>query len=130
MSATTGVEHSPSGHPLPSCLDFTEFKDYLKDTRKLDDTVILTLNKTDGSPEQCAPVWNRFLSMYAYRERIIRQCIVETDRELQRQPEDAMMIKARSSFLNSELRVEDILRLQVMKIFKTKCPGFKPEVPR
>jgi hypothetical protein len=118
--------------PIPPCSDFIEFKDWLKDIRRLDDSLIFFLNKADNSPAQCEEIWKNMLNIYRIRNNAIRNCILakqsEVD-ELSKTQASSIRISTvnhQLGFLKTELGVEDILRNQGRALTKSKCGGFRP----
>jgi len=120
---------------IPSCSDVTEFTSFLLSSRKSDDNIILSLNKTDGSINQCSQLWKQFLETYAFREKQIQKCISEVevltsgsevlDNNL-KSTKHFSPLPRQLSFLKSELEIDSILKTRAIKLFKIKCPGFRP----
>ncbi len=116
------LEFSPEGLYVPPCSEIILFKDYLRDSRKMDDNLILTLNKTDGSPSQCQKIYNQWLDSHLFREKHIQKCLEENTNIKESSTPNSW--KKDASFLQSQMGVEQILRDTARKHFKTKCPGF------
>jgi hypothetical protein len=117
---------SPDGVyvPSPCTEDFVKFKDFLRDSRKNDDYLLLNLNKTDGSPEQCQVIWKQLSEIYLFRENRLNMCIHDVEKETD--PQNTLYEKQKLSFLRSEFGVEKIQRGDTIKQFRNKCRGFNP----
>lgn len=114
---------------MPPCADFDDFKDWLIKTRKEHDNILFALNKTDGTPQNCSPIWDALWKNSRQREENINKCVEYYENALQNINESArdyLTLKKRCSFLKSERDIEEILRDKAEQDFKRKCRGFKP----
>eukprot|EP01114_Cavostelium_apophysatum_P008067 TRINITY_DN20339_c0_g1_i1.p1 TRINITY_DN20339_c0_g1~~TRINITY_DN20339_c0_g1_i1.p1 ORF type:complete len:139 (-),score=5.98 TRINITY_DN20339_c0_g1_i1:205-621(-) len=128
---------------VPSCSEFTEFTHFLTTNRKLDDNIIFPLNKLNYS-SQCEDLWKVFETARTTRVRSIQNCIQEIEAsspakepapihsstKMIRPPTDFNLHQRQTSFLKSELEIEDILRSKAIKTFKSRCPGFQASTQR
>lgn len=135
----TTTSHNMSTHNeyIPPCSEFTEFQDWLTLSRRLsDDNLVFTLNKTNGSAEQCGAVWDTLVSVYNVRQERLKECIRYTEHKLENEQSSTPTRSKFShdrrqlSWLKSSLSVEEILHDKSIKQFKMKCPGFVPILPQ
>jgi len=147
MLHTTFLNSPEQNNYVPPCSEFTEFANFLKESRKItDDNLILVLNKTNGTLEQCADVWKQLIAIHEQRWNHIQNCmhelqtrIVSLEENSRKSSENnlnssishltAFQEKNQLARLRGELKVEEILQDQALKLFKTKCKGLQPQLP-
>jgi hypothetical protein len=64
---------------IPPCKEYVDFERYLRESRKIDDNIILVLNKTDGTKDQCSTLWGKLEGIHQERNTAIRNCIRELE---------------------------------------------------
>eukprot|EP01120_Amphizonella_sp_Union-15-10_P013363 TRINITY_DN6188_c0_g1_i1.p1 TRINITY_DN6188_c0_g1~~TRINITY_DN6188_c0_g1_i1.p1 ORF type:complete len:149 (-),score=23.06 TRINITY_DN6188_c0_g1_i1:73-519(-) len=113
-----------------SCEDFKVFKNFLKEKRKLEDTINIELNKLNNEPERCKQLWKTLISLHEFRKSSIKRCINFTEFFMERltneggDKREVYMARAQINFLHTELKVENVLRDSVAKAFKSKCSSY------
>ncbi|GAA5810104.1 hypothetical protein MFLAVUS_003523 [Mucor flavus] len=130
---STKRELSPS-----VCFNFSFFKDFMKDLRRVDDNVINRLNgaatQVDGS---CSEFFKQMSEAYAKRDEAIDYCLKLMDEDLAKKSkklqEDPDDFEVKNSIftqesvrqsISNERFVEEIVRERTLQVFKNKCRAF------
>ncbi|KAI8388457.1 caffeine-induced death protein 2 [Radiomyces spectabilis] len=126
-------ELSPS-----TCFNFSFFKDYMRELRKVDDTITLRLNSTDTTSEQaCAQFFKDLADAYTKREHAVNYCLKIMDeqidakyKKLSEDPDDfdtqnsVFADETKRRQVANERMVEEIVRDRTLQVFKSKCRVF------
>ncbi|KAI7898134.1 caffeine-induced death protein 2 [Cokeromyces recurvatus] len=121
-----------------TCFNFSFFKEYMKELRKVDDNIINRLNSTSTQSEgACADFFKQISNAYAKRDEAIDYCLKLMDQDLEKKnkkleedPDDFDVknsIFTRESMrqsVSNERFVEEIIRERTLQVFKTKCRSF------
>ncbi|PRP88287.1 coiled-coil domain-containing protein [Planoprotostelium fungivorum] len=125
---------------VPPCEDYTEFQSYIRDSRRVaDDTLVFTINRSDGSPKECEAIYKTLQQIHQFRIDNISRCLQfyedrlnlsQTESSGKERPNSITNIKRGKqvnnfdrkavAFLKSERGVEEILKEQSSKILKAK----------
>ncbi|KAG2193347.1 caffeine-induced death protein 2 [Mucor mucedo] len=121
-----------------TCFNFSFFKDFMKELRRVDDNVINRLNSNGTHAEGvCSDFFKQMTEAYAKRDEAINYCLKLMDedldkknRKLQEDPDDFEVKNSiftqesvRQSISN-ERYVEEIIRDRTLQVFKNKCRAF------
>ncbi|KAJ1992660.1 hypothetical protein H4R33_000933 [Dimargaris cristalligena] len=118
-----------------TCLNLSHFKEFMKELRRIDDNIILRMNKTDThSDGACAEFFTNLSRAYTQRDKAIDYCLGVVDKKLENQQEalsknpndyDAQNSlyyqETKRRWIYNERTVEDIVRARSLKVFKDKC---------
>ncbi|KAI8333208.1 caffeine-induced death protein 2 [Choanephora cucurbitarum] len=121
-----------------TCFNFSFFKDYMKELRRVDDNIINRLNSTATQTEgACADFFKQMSEAYYKRDEAIDYCLKLMDEDLEKQnkklqedPDDFSVknhIFTQESMrqsVSNERFVEEIVRERTLQVFKTKCRSF------
>ncbi|XP_056410429.1 protein MIX23 isoform X2 [Hyla sarda] len=132
---------APSGEV--SCEDFSEFQEFLRVMRTIDDRIVYELNTTvptasfagkiDAS-QTCQQLYESLRDAHRSREKAIKSCISQTSINVNRYQEErrrelenlTLMRQLRKEqtklkLLQSELNVEEVVNDRSWKIFHERC---------
>ncbi|ORZ13952.1 caffeine-induced death protein 2 [Absidia repens] len=121
-----------------SCSNFSFFKEFMKDLRRVDDNIINGLNSTDTHSENaCGDFFNQLATAYKKREDAVTYCLNVMDSEIDRKSDilqnDPDDLDTQSSLFSDETKrrlianemiVEGIVRNRTIEVFKSKCHVF------
>ncbi|GAN01229.1 hypothetical protein MBANPS3_006779 [Mucor bainieri] len=120
------------------CFNFSFFKDFMKEFRKVDDNIINRLNSTSTQAEGvCGEFFKQMSEAYAQRDQAIDYCLKLMDedldkknRKLQEDPDDfdvknsIFTQESMRQSVSNERYVEEIIRERTLQVFKNKCRAF------
>lgn len=120
-----------------SCDDFGLFMQYLKNKRRIVDTIHIQLNKIENSPSDCEKIWQLLEEQHRLRKNALQKCLRHVDEELSKHGEiytkqdtkkkiKSPKLEGEKMWIENELNVEDILRDHSLKVFRRKCSSYKP----
>ncbi|KAG2212994.1 hypothetical protein PS15m_003254 [Mucor circinelloides] len=130
---------TPKRELTPSiCFNFSFFKDFMKEFRKVDDNIINRLNSTSTQAEGvCGEFFKQMSEAYAQRDQAIDYCLKLMDedldkknRKLQEDPDDfdvknsIFTQESMRQSVSNERYVEEIIRERTLQVFKNKCRAF------
>ncbi|KAI8639568.1 caffeine-induced death protein 2 [Parasitella parasitica] len=130
---------APKRELTPSiCFNFSFFKDFMKEFRKVDDNIINRLNSTSTQSEGvCGEFFKQMSEAYAQRDQAIDYCLKLMDEELdkknkklQEDPDDfdvknsIFTQESMRQSVSNERYVEEIIRERTLQVFKNKCRAF------
>ncbi|KAJ1906140.1 hypothetical protein IWQ60_012148 [Tieghemiomyces parasiticus] len=111
----------------------------MKELRKIDDNIMLRMNKTDThSNAACAEFFHHLSKAYVQREQAVNYCLEVLDRGLDKQ-NDALAKnpgdndlknklyseETKRRWIFNEFTVEDIVRSRSLRVFNDKCRSFE-----
>jgi len=137
-------------HVSPStCHDLSLFKELMKEYRKLDDSIVVRLNRTNAQfrdrqrtgetnnlkgnvdDQTCAYMWQQLVENWKRRAEIIEYCVSVVD-----QPNDPSSQRTSSATMfaedvkrnqvRNEVVVETIVRQRTLDAFRSRCKYFIP----
>ncbi|KAK4510817.1 uncharacterized protein ATC70_005251 [Mucor velutinosus] len=120
------------------CFNFSFFKDFMKEFRKVDDNIINRLNSTSTQAEGvCGEFFKQMSEAYAQRDQAIDYCLKLMDedldkknKKLQEDPDDfdiknsIFTQESMRQSVSNERYVEEIIRERTLQVFKNKCRAF------
>ncbi|CEP13081.1 hypothetical protein [Parasitella parasitica] len=130
---------TPKRELTPSiCFNFSFFKDFMKEFRKVDDNIINRLNSTSTQSEGvCGEFFKQMSEAYAQRDQAIDYCLKLMDedldkknKKLQEDPDDfdvknsIFTQESMRQSVSNERFVEEIIRERTLQVFKNKCRAF------
>ncbi|KAL1435990.1 hypothetical protein MTO96_010749 [Rhipicephalus appendiculatus] len=141
-----------AGESAVPCDDFMAFQEVLRKFRRVDDTIIYSLNTTlptESFAAECDPsavcqkLYKELLNAYAQRDKAIKGCLQQSKDKLDHLQElraakgdDPATLKelrkeqSKIRLLRNELNVEEVVKDRSLKAFHDRCRLFysPPEV--
>ncbi|EIW68842.1 hypothetical protein TREMEDRAFT_69217 [Tremella mesenterica DSM 1558] len=135
-----------------TCFNLGLFKDMVRQYRKLDDQIIVRLNRAqaevrdrtrsrnlagrglrriEGNEGMCAEMWSEMMSGWAHRQTLLSYCLetVNASLELRRSTIGSSGMKEEEVLadqLANEHSIEAIIRKRTHDAFRSRCPFFSP----
>ncbi|KAJ2726871.1 hypothetical protein GGI07_000199 [Coemansia sp. Benny D115] len=109
-----------------TCLNMSQFKNTLKQLRKVDDNIILRMNGTNtASQEDCLAFFKVLRTAYSRRERDITFCLGVLDQQISQSQTSKLSLVRQRDWVENEKTVEDIVRTRTLDVFKARCQFFE-----
>lgn len=114
------------------CDDVLLFQEKLAEMRRVDDNIILLMNKIDvGKEDECERLWEELHKGYTERKQMIDRCQSAASQDLEavrggsRPGEEARrherQLRKRAMAFNSEAEIETIVENRSLSLFRRKC---------
>ncbi|KAJ1646314.1 hypothetical protein IWQ61_010214 [Dispira simplex] len=125
-----------------TCINLSYFKEYLRELRKIDDNIMLRLNRTNThSQAACADFLQQLAKAYTTREHAIKYCLDVIDEQLEAKskslgenPDDYVVKNSlyydetKRRMIHNETTVEEIVRERSFRVFRDRCRFF--DIPK